>query len=324
MPDGTRNVDLIVNELSLHGQFADLAAFRESIGRVMQVREVARRHRRALYCHRGFANRPAMSDTTLRRAVATLSVDQQRAVMAWLDRSGPYWDDEREHDGGDWYECGGEIITDTAIGEAAHCLLHGIDRGLVSLIPSDLAYDPVSVEQVIDELNRVPVAVPNFWDAIDVDAYLAAAQPALSSWATLEALAKARFTNLTFGTDAFQPLRAQPFGQGVAERILARLDVIDRLTKCFDEVGRRTDAGHALYQKHFVGDKAWFSDESASNKVQFRDEMTFPNPDVPGETIFCPWHGKVKTPQYRVHISWPIRAASPVYVVYVGPKITKR
>jgi len=52
--------------------------------------------------------------------------------------------------------------------------------------------------------------------------------------------------------------------------------------------------------------------------------MTFPDPDVQGETLFCSWHGKVKTPQYRIHFSWPVTAASPVYVVYVGPKITKR
>jgi hypothetical protein len=42
------------------------------------------------------------------------------------------------------------------------------------------------------------------------------------------------------------------------------------------------------------------------------------------EKIFCTWHGKVKTPQYRIHFSWPISAVAPLYVVYIGPKITKR
>jgi hypothetical protein len=49
-------MDLLINDLSLHGQFADLASFRDSIGRIMQIRGIARRHQRALYCHRGFIN----------------------------------------------------------------------------------------------------------------------------------------------------------------------------------------------------------------------------------------------------------------------------
>ena len=35
-------------------------------------------------------------------------------------------------------------------------------------------------------------------------------------------------------------------------------------------------------------------------------------------------HGKVKTPQIRIHFSWPITASTPLYVVYVGYKITKK
>jgi len=52
--------------------------------------------------------------------------------------------------------------------------------------------------------------------------------------------------------------------------------------------------------------------------------MTFRHPEKADETIFCPWYGKVGTPQLRVHFSWPVRADETLYVVYVGPKITKR
>ena len=40
--------------------------------------------------------------------------------------------------------------------------------------------------------------------------------------------------------------------------------------------------------------------------------------------LFCPWHGKVKSPQYRIHFSWPTTATTPIYIVYVGPKLTKK
>ncbi len=316
-------MDLLINDLSLHGQFADLAAFRESIRRVMQIRQIARRHMRALYCHRSLVNKQVTVLETMPAAVKALPLEEQRAVMAWLSQHGPFWDDDREHDEGDWYEYGGEIVTDTAVGEAAHCVLHGIDRGLVSLDPSDFTHDPVSVEQVLGKEDRIPIDVRNYWQPEAVEACFAAAPTALASWAALGDLAVARFEHLRFAENAFDPLRSQPFKRGVAERILARLEVLHRLKQCFDDNGSRTAEGHALYQKHFTGDKSWFSDESAANKEDFESDLTFPNPDVPDESLFCSWHGKVKTPQNRIHFSWPVTAASPLYVVYVGPKITK-
>lgn len=317
-------VDLLINDLSLHGQFAELAAFRDSIRQVMQIRAIARRYMRALYCHRGLVNRQVTPQASMPAAVKALPLDEQRAVMAWLSQHGPFWDDDRQHDGGDWYECAGEIVTDTAVGEAAHCVVHGIDRALVSLDPSDFTYDPVSVEQVLEDGNRAPVDVRNYWAPAAVEACLAAAPPALTSWAALRELSAARFEQLRFAENTFEPLRAQPFKQSVAERILVLLDVLHELKQSFDADRSRAAEGHALYHQHFTGDKGWFSDESAANKAEFEHDLTFPNPDVPGQNLFCSWHGKVKSPQYRIHFSWPVTAASPVYVVYVGPKITKR
>lgn len=317
-------MDLLVNDLSLHGQFRDLAEFRDSIRRVMLIREISRRHRRALYCHRGLANGQVTPGEQMPAAVKSLSLDEQRAVMAWLSQHGPFWDDDRQHDREDWYECAGDIVTDTAVGEAAHCILHGVDRGLVSLQPSEFVYDPVPVERVFEDGSRAPVDVRNYWEPGAVEACLAAAPPALASWAALEELSISRFVHLRFAGNAFEPLRSQPFKQGTAERILVRLETLHQLKHCFDENGSRTEDGHALYQQHFTGDKGWFSDSSDAEKEDFKSELTFPHPDASGESLFCTWHGKVKSPQYRIHFSWPVTAASPVYVVYVGPKITRR
>lgn len=316
-------MDLIVNDLSLHGQFQELGAFKASIGRLMQIRAVARRYMRALYCHRGFVNGQVTAQEALPAAIRALATDERRALMAWLSQTGPFWDDDRQHLGDDWYECDGTIVTDTAVGEAAHCLLHGIDRGLVSLDPSNFVRHPVTVERVIAADTRLEVRVSNFWEPVAVEAHLAAAPAALSSWSALATLANSRFESLTFAENAFEPLKGQPFKAAVAERIVVLLDVLQRLKLGFDGAGERTEEAHALYQQHFTGDKAWFSDSSDTEKTEFRSELTFPCPGG-GAHLFCTWHGKIKTPQYRVHFSWPVTAAAPVYVVYVGPKITKR
>lgn len=317
-------MDFLVNDLSLHGQFHDLAAFRHSVRQVMQIRQIARRHGRTLHCHRGLVSAQVTPDERMQSAVAALPRDEQRAVMAWLGQHGPFWDDDRQHDSGDWYECVGEIVTDTAVGEAAHFCLHGIPRGLVSFQPSNFLCDPVPIERVVTGDTRARVNVRNYWDPAVVETCLAAAPPVLDSWSALGQLSLSRFDGLRFAVNAFEPLRSQPFQQGIAERILARLDVLNRLTSCFDQNGSRTADGHALYQQHFTGDKSWFSDSSDMEKAGFKNELTFPHPDAPSESLFCSWHGKVKSPQYRIHFSWPVTTASPVYVVYVGPKITKR
>lgn len=127
-----------------------------------------------------------------------------------------------------------------------------------------------------------------------------------------------------FANDAFVPLRGHPFVHGAAERIQILHDTLNRFRGCFDDNGNRTPEGNRIYTDHFTGEKGWFSDSSATEKTEFESELTFAHPSEPGEYLFCSWHGKVKTPQFRIHFSWPVSASTPLYIVYVGPKITKR
>ena len=173
----------------------------------------------------------------------------------------------------------------------------------------------------------------NFWTQEELENKLQSVEGPLDSWARLEAAAGERCTNLTFSDDCFAPLEPCPFSLGAAERFLFLLTTLDRLKTCFDDDGKRTPEGHEIYRNFFTGKKgnggrgAMFSDSSDDEKNKFRKEMTFPCPDRPEDpdkAIFCTWHGKVQTPQLRVHFSSPIKADQPLYVVYAGPKITKR
>ncbi len=319
-------MELIFNELSVQGQFADLSTFRTAFGRVMAMRRLLRQFGRELYCHRSLVNSHVMQGTTMPQAVQALDRNSRRALMQWLTRHGPFWEDAREHGGDDYLDCfkyEDRIVTDTGVGEAAFCTLHGLRRGLVSLIPSSWQFSPVPVELHEDEGVR-SVEVRNYWNADELEADLEEEKPSLRSWQDLEAAARNRCQDLTFSPDSFEPLHGHPFHEGAADRVLLRLIVLQEISNCFDGHGERTSEGHRLYQKHFTGTKAWFSDSSASEKNDFEDELTFPHPSVLGQSLFCTWHGKVKWPQLRIHFSWPIRAAEPLYVVYVGPKITRR
>ena len=319
-------MSLLFNDLSLHGQFHDIAAFRAAIGRVMAMRAmIMRQFARELHCHRNVANAYVMHDWTLKRAAKYLSIDQRRALLRWLERHGPFWEDVREHGEDDWLECNGEIVTDTALGEAAYCLFHDIDYALVSLTPSSWLNSPLAVDWRKNGIAG-SVSVPNYWETDKLREALSDAPFPLESWSDLEIAARSRYPNLTFTADCFAPLGWHPFNKSVAKRLLSRLAVLHKLKQCFNEQGALTPEGHELNQKHFKGNKAWFSDSSSSEKADFKKELTFPHPTNREESLFCTWHGKVAMPQLplRIHFSWPIQASKSLYVVYVGPKITRR
>ena len=94
--------------------------------------------------------------------------------------------------------------------------------------------------------------------------------------------------------------------------------------RAFDATGARTTEGQRIYQDYFTGDNALFSDSSDDEKHRFREALTFPHPNERGNSLFCTWHGKVRHLTLRLHFSWPIESGEPVYVVYAGPKLTRR
>ena len=317
-------MELLFNELSLHEQFADLSDFRRAIGGVMRIRGVARQYGVPLQCHRNTVSREIRGGQTLVAAAARLGRDEGRVVMQWLTKAGPFWNDERRHGADEYLQCRGELVTDFAIGESAWRAFHDIPCAVVSVDPSGWVCSPLTVEWILAEQPTKRVEVGNYWTTEALRAAIEEAPAAIGSWKELQQAARARCPDLTFARDAFGPLQGCPFNPGAAERLLLRLRTLQRLKNGFDAQGRRTAEANSLYAKEFRGAKGLFSDSSASEKQRFRHRLRFPHPAKSGESLFCPWHGKVKTPQLRVHFSWPIAADGPLFVVHVGPKITKR
>ena len=253
MPGGVNDMDLLLNDLSLHGQFPNVPAFQDAIDRIMTMRKIAGEFDRKLYAHRNIMNSRVSPAMSLFEALQSLPIDTKRALMPWLTQRGPFWEDIAEHSPNHWLECGDEIVTDTAVGEAAYCATLGIDRRLVSFAPSNWEYD--SIDVTIRNGEAIDIAVPNYWqpDHLAVACTYAQAKPKF--WSEVGATATTRFQNLTFSVDCFDPLNGQPFDPGAAERILGRLYVLNQLMDAVDDAGQRTPAGHRIYQDHFTGDR---------------------------------------------------------------------
>lgn len=315
-------MEVLLNDLSLHGQFANVHAFQDAFQAIIDIRNRMAQFERKLYCHRNVAQAQVTHNLTLQQAVWRFDLNKRRAVLGWLTRHGPFWEDDRSHGPDEYLECQGRVVTDTALGEAAFHCFKGSKYQLVSLAPSDWMFTPIPVVWQHD--NVANIEVPNHWEIGTLESVLRTASSPIQSWEQLASIMLTRCTNLTFTNNSFESLRGHPFVNSAAQRIVELLETLDKYKSCFGAQGQRTAEGQGIYQDHFTGDKAWFTDSSESEKNEFKANLTFNHPDKENETLFCTWHAKIKTPQFRIHFSSPICASDPLYVVYIGPKITKR
>ena len=195
-------LELLTNDLSIHGQFHDLGTFRVALRRVMNIRKMARKYGRELHCHRNISNAQVTPSMSLPQAIQNLTRDERQSVMQWLTHRGPFWEDEQKHGPDDYLECKGKIVTDTAVGEAAYRCLNRTETSLVSLIPSLWDFSPALAEwhKSDEELERTEVV--NYWDADTLETALRAAPLQITSWEMLANISKARCTQLTFSLEA--------------------------------------------------------------------------------------------------------------------------
>jgi len=322
---GDSNVTFLLNEKSVHGQFATVAEFHEAVGVVMQMRDTARAGGHEVRCDRSLTNAQVTANQVMPQVIQSMPRERRLAWTQWVSRSGPFWLDDREHGEQDWLLLADETeVTNTSIGEAAFCVGNGIERQLISFAPSDWTRSPIEVTWVKEFESQQAIAVQNHTSLQSIALSLDAMPAPFDSWQTLEAFARETCPHLLFSDNAFESLKPHPYHQGAAERLQIRLRVLDRVSNGFDSYGKRTPECEHLLAMHFAGTKAWFTDSSAGEKDEFAKQLLFPHPTRTGEKIICTWHGKVKTPQLRIHFSWPIVANSRVYVPYVGPKLTTR
>jgi hypothetical protein len=314
-----------INDLSLSGQFADSHALRASLEPILRL--MARRTdlKRQILCSRTLSLRPVTASMNLSETVlATRDQLFIRQVLQWVSSAGPFWNDERVANPDDYFRFEGENVTDQGLGEAARRLVLDLSAASFSFRHIDQGFErtPLCVEHGLEEDPLGSYDVDNCWKPEDIEA--AAARPP-QSWADLLEMTAAQMDGLILSNDIADQLQPVPFHSGVAEKFFLLLGILQNLTKEKRE-GAFTPAGLELHNKHFVGKKALFTDESDANKQDFAAELTFRDPTDSSKTLFCSWHGKVKFgSQYRIHFEWkPPKGQEKIKVVYIGPKITKR
>ena len=270
-----------------------------------------------------------MPDTEIRPGVSLAKVgrglprDKRVLLFQWVSKKGPFIEDDRQATDDDLFLFDGEDVTCLGLGEAARRILATLPAATLSPVQdpaSRFAADPLSVVHGLAEepIDHVPVA--NFRETEALADALLAARPEPATWPELLTEARERFDRLHIGGYCDDILTRQTYHPPGGRRILALLDVLQRLMTEMDGDGRLSRAGVELHNRFFVGERSWFSDESEGRKNSPKT-FTFPDPDGDG-TLVCFWHGKVSTPAFRIHFEWPV--SPPVRrlrIVYIGPHL---
>ena len=315
-----------LNDASLQAQFVDLTQFESTLRDLLAARSRVPAVMQNLYTTRSLQEALAAPEVTVRQFLHRCrDRDLRTATFVWLDRSGPFVDDDQMEEEDDYFEYADIEITATGLGEAARRIKGGEDCAAYSFEGGavNFAVNPLEVDHGLPEERYGRYAVANHWQSHALIAQALAIGPAITSWQALVESARARFTNLEIA-DLHENamLSREPFEASVRDRAFALMGMLDAYMTGRGEDGAEGPASKSVIDTHFKGKRALFTGESATNEAKFKREMTFVGPDR--REIFAPWHGKISHRFFRMHFEWPLSPEqSRLTILYLGPKITK-
>ena len=308
------------NELSLTAELAQPGAFRAALEPVLRLRALPKLQGR-IYCSRGLFHWFISPEVRVQQVISGCSDKGFRTQMlSWLANGGPFWDDSRTGHQDDYFQFEGDDVTDRGLGEVARRALIQIEASAFSLPGVRFDRSPLSIQHGLDEDPYGQIEIQNVWE---LDGISEEESPHPQSWQALLDDVKGRLNLLTFSPDIAAQLRPSPFDRLICERFILLLEVLQVIAEETNNDSSLTPKGMDVYRRHFVGRHPYFTDESTSNKRDFRNELTFPDPLDHEKELFCPWHGKVNQGPSRIHFEWPRPSGQrQIKVVYMGRKIT--
>lgn len=318
-----------VNDLSLDGQFNDIEDFRIILEPLLKLRNQEPLLRQNLFCSRTIGTRPVTYRDSFCQAILSLvDRDFKSLTLNWINKNGPFWDDNRQDNPDDYFECQEEDVTDQGIGEAARRFLDDQKTEIYSFVRSRFNFEtsPLTVLHGFPEDPLDVLSIENHWEIKQLREALRSAQPEAQNWKELLEYVEDNFRGLIIPFEnIYGQISPYPINRVLVERIKKLLRILNNIVEQTNVSGSLTTEGVDLFNKYFIGQRALFTDESASNKHKFRELLTFSDPVNHSRSIFCPWHGKIRSPQFRIHFEWPRpQGQRQIKVLYIGPKITKK
>jgi hypothetical protein len=309
------------NDASLHGQFAAFEPFCESLRTIWNIRKALVGKGLSLNVCRGVRLRKVTDDKTFNDFLGNIPRDIKNRLLVWLDREGPFWDDQPHHSCDEYFESCGEVVTDTGVAEAACIQTEGMPTWIFSIYPSKCLKDPLEVSWLGRSTGDLVLSIPNGWELEHVDRCASEFDHPFTSWKEMIEWAERECENLLISPDVIGQLPIQ-FIPNVAQRSKVLLGILDKIVG-YQKKGKDQESLE-LQENWMQGNRARFANSSNSEINDFRSKLTFKHPSS-DQSILCSWHGKIQTPQFRIHFEWPLpHGEEKLFIAYIGPKITKR
>jgi len=320
-----------VNDASLQGQFETPNAFSAILGELLQARARVPQLRVSLFTSRTLSEMPATRTLSVRKTVSHVNDrDFLRQVLQWIDRSGPFIDDDRYPEPNDYFECLGIDVTDQGLGEAARRLRNDIEIAAFSFAGGEVDFSgsPLCVEHGLPEDRLGRYFVPNTSSVDKLIECALRAIPEPDSWRSMIEKARIRFPSLVLSDTIFLNARlaGEPFEKSISDRVMELLRQLNKYAESRNSDGSESDHSRELVRAFFTeaqGSVPAFTGESVTNQRIYKQSLTFPDPENPDKMLFAHWHGKIRHRFFRLHFEWPMpREARRLKIVYVGPKLT--
>lgn len=320
---------LYLNDASIQEQFQNFQDFLDIFQRLLILKNRYKYLNESFHITRSLSNRKIGNDMTLRQVLMMSGQREFRsALILWLDRNGPFMDDDRLAEENDYFECLGIDVTNSGLGEATRRIKFGWDALSFSIHGGQInfAISPLSVRHGLEEEPYGDYSVNNIhtFDVLETLADSARQKP--TNWSELITTARENYSLLNIPDYVYtNPLLArEPFDSVISDRFLNLLNYLNQYMAGRRDDGAEGPESQEIVRKFFNGDRALFSGESITNQRNFAADLTFADPDDEQKTIFAHWHGKISHRFFRLHFEWPVPAnAKQLKIVYLGPKITK-
>ncbi|MCI5161028.1 MAG: hypothetical protein D3917_03195 [Candidatus Electrothrix sp. AX5] len=313
-------MEFFFNELSVHNQFQSKKDFQNAVLLFRNYRKIITEAGFRMYIHRNILERSALGYTFRKGLQVCFDRQQVRTLMNWLSKDGFFLPDDACADTGkDRFICHypeemhkePEDITGSALAECAFRKIAGADAGSISLEQSNFSWSPIKISL----LQSDEAIIDNDYTPHSLGQRLVGYLPLMSSWSVLLERIE-ELPAVTIDPDVKKRLIANPFSQNVAEGIYFRAKELNEMS-----TATSIDRFNELFSKYATGEKARFSDSSPTEKREHKGALTFL---VDDERRLCPYHGKVKIQQYRMHLASRPAFGKPARIVYIGPKLTKK
>jgi len=275
-----------------------------------------------LEVNRRLPERKTISTQTLRQVLSHIAnAENKRRVLVWLDKDGPFWDDPPIHSADEYFECEGDLVTETALAEACHLIALSTAASVVSLTPSKFTKTTIEIFWRGRAGGDRSWQISNFISVAPLVEHLRHIEHPPTTWQQVLDWTKSNCPSLLLSSDILTQLPTT-FYPNVAQRAQV-------LFKTLHEINSALQHGNAarfdeLRRLWMEGDYARMTDSSRSEKQEFAAHLNFTHP-ITKKLVACTWHAKIKTPQFRIHFAWPKQnPKDALFIAYFGQKITKR